>query len=75
MNDRMDDYRRLLEKRRATEQEQKRSGPPKSDAESVRSARRAEFPRNLFLSNRAQERIVRAIESAAKSRGRPRSEA
>jgi hypothetical protein len=75
VNDRMDDYRRLLGKRRATEQEQKRSGPPKSDAESVRSAQRADFPRNLFLSNRAQERIVRAIESPRETLGPTRSEA
>lgn len=75
VNDRMDDYRRLLGKRRATEQEQKRSGPPpKTDAESVRSARRADFPRNLFLSNRAQVRIVRAIERP-REQWRPRSEA
>jgi anti-sigma factor RsiW len=75
VNDRMDDYRRLLEKRRANEQEQKRSGPPKSDADSVRSARRADFPGNLFLSNRGQDRIVRAIERPAKPLWRPRSEA
>jgi putative zinc finger protein len=74
VNDRMDDYRRLLGKRRATEQEQKRSGPPKSDAESVRSARRADFPGNLFLSNRAQVRIVRPIERR-QEQWRPRSEA
>lgn len=75
VNDRMDDYRRLLEKRRATEQEQKRSGPPKSDASSVRSARRADFPRNLFLSNRENDRIVRAIERPGEPKRRPRSEA
>lgn len=74
VNDRMDDYRKLLGKRRATEQEQKRSGPPKSDAESVRSARRADIPGNLFLSNRAQARIVRPIERR-QEQWRPRSEA
>jgi hypothetical protein len=71
----MDDYRRLLEKRRASEQDQKRSGPPKSDTDSVRSARRADFPRNLFLSNRASDRIVRAIERPGKTLWRPRSDA
>jgi hypothetical protein len=75
VNDRMDDYRRLLEKRRATEQEQKRSGPPKSEADSVRSARTADFPRNLFLSNRTQGLIVRAIERPGRSSRRLRSEA
>ena len=75
VNDRMDDYRRLLEKRRAAEQDQKRSGPPKSDASSVRSARRADFPRNLFISNHEDDRVVRAIERPGKPMRRPRSEA
>jgi Putative zinc-finger len=74
VNDRMEDYRRLLGKRRATEQEQKRSGPPKSDAGSVRAAQRADFPRNFFLSNRARVRVVRAIERP-EPLWRPRSEA
>lgn len=75
VNDRMDDYRRLLERRRATEQEQKRSGPPQSEIDSVRSARTADFPRNFFLSNRTHDRIVRAIERLGESPRRARSEA
>ena len=75
VNDRMDDYRRLLEKRRAAEQEQKRSGPPKSEVDSVRSARTADFPRNLFISDRTRDRIVRAIERSGESPRRARSKA
>jgi len=75
VNDRMDDYRRLLGKRRATEQEQKRSGPPKSDADSVRSALRADLPGNPFLSNRETSRLVRAIGRTGEPVRRPRSQA
>jgi hypothetical protein len=51
MNDRVDDYRRLLERRRASEQEEKRSSSPQSQVGSVRSAHRAALPRTPFLSN------------------------
>jgi hypothetical protein len=68
MNDRVDDYRRLLEKRRATEQDQKRTGPPKSDTGSIQSAQRADFPRNFFLSNPAERRIVTACGGAGRER-------
>jgi len=68
MNDRVDDYKRLIEKRRATEQEQKRTGPPESDASSIRSAQRAGFPRNSFLSNQRHSTIVTACERVGHER-------
>jgi hypothetical protein len=70
MNDRVDDYRRLIERRRATEQDQKRTGPPKSDTGSIQSAQRADFPRNFFLSNPAEGRTVTACAGAGRERPR-----
>jgi anti-sigma factor RsiW len=68
MNDRVDDYRRLIEKRRATQQEQKRTGPPQSDTTSTQSARRADFPRNFFLSNLPRGPVVTACERVGPQR-------
>jgi hypothetical protein len=68
VNDRVDDYKRLIEKRRATEQEQKRTGPPESDASSIRSAQRAGFPRNSFLSNQRHSSVVTACERVGHER-------
>jgi hypothetical protein len=68
MNDRVDDYKRLLERRRATEQDQKRTGPPESDASSIRSAQRADSPRNFILSNQRYSNVVTACERAGHER-------
>jgi len=68
MNDRVDDYKRLLEKRRAIEQDQKRTGPPESDATSIRSAQRAGSPRNSFHSNQRHSRVVTACDRAGHER-------
>jgi len=62
VNDRVDDYRRLLEKRRAVEESQKRTGEPKSDAGSVRSARHAQ--RDVWNPNNAGRCVVTASERA-----------
>lgn len=73
MNDRVDDYRRLLEKRRAVEQDQKRTGGPKSDAGSVRSARQAQ--RDEWNPNNEGRGVVTAGERAGGVDGRrPRRE-
>ncbi len=70
MNDRVDDYRRLLEKRRAVEQQQKQTSEPKSDAGSVRSARHAQFPPGWWNSNNAGAAVVTASERALDRIGR-----
>jgi hypothetical protein len=73
MNDRVDDYRRLLEKRRAVEQDPKRTGEPKSDAGSVRSARLAQ--RGAWNPNNDGRGVVTASERAGgSSRRNPRRE-
>jgi hypothetical protein len=73
MNDRVDDYRRLLEKRRAAEQEEKRTGVPKSDLGSVRSARHAQ--RGWWNPNNAGRGVVTASGRAGGwSHRRPRRE-
>jgi hypothetical protein len=75
MNDRVDDYRRLLEKRRAVEQQQKQTSEPKSDAGSIRSARHAQFPLGWWKPNNADRGVVTASERAlSRSRWRPRRE-
>jgi Putative zinc-finger len=70
MNDRVDDYRRLLEKRRAVEQQQKQTSEPKSDAGSVRSARHAQFPPGWWNSNNAGTAVVTASERGQYRSGR-----
>jgi Putative zinc-finger len=70
MNDRVDDYRRLLEKRRAVEQQQKQTSEPKSDAGSVRAARHAQFPPRWWNSNNAGTIVVTASERALDRIGR-----
>jgi hypothetical protein len=75
MNDRVDDYRRLLEKRRAAEREQKSTSGPESEIGWVRSAELARVPPGWRNSNNAGRGVVTASERAVgRARRRTRRE-